>query len=465
MAEFTDSKNPIGMVAQYQKELDKLIQDLEEEREVSESLRRHNRDLELQLQNHSLAHTSVAQHNLDVQQQVNNQLQQENQELKTLNNHLNEIVLKNHEKLKELKEARDALAASLKEKETQSKIFYKGSPDTDWIPLGTGHVTLEFKSANQIVYGEPGIAKTPINLPKQVEFKQIRGSEQPLNSNPETVIIDDPEYTSHSVRKLETKTKEELIKLCTRQAPELTHLIDKWKELKKQYADLEHRHGKVYAHREELAASVGLLSEKIHKLQTELEEAKKAHRTACENYAKKINILCSGKAWLEAGPDLFTARKELLDAKDEIEKLKRELNVVKSDYQNYKNKTFKAVYSPEAQNLHTQAQVSDLRRALEREQSGRRTLISKFIMILAKHVTDPAIIKSDTDLVNLFDAVLTDYRRSFNHSQQKVEGLCTSLNERNMKIADLEKKISELQQTMTDCFTTLRKFNNAQPSN
>ena len=391
MAEFTDSKNPIGMVAQYQKELDEIIQDLEEEREVSESLRRHNRNLELQLA--------------------------------------------------EMTEARNALAAVLETK-TQAKVFYKGSPDTDLIPLGTGHVTLEFKTASS-----------------------IPGSDKPLKSESETVIIDDQEYTSHSVRKLETKTKEELVKLCTQQARELTHLLNKWKELKKQYADLEHRHGKVYAHREELAASVGLLSEKVVKLQNQLEEAKKAHQSDCENYTKHINALYYGKASLEAGPDLFTARKELLDAKQEVEKLQRELNVVKSDYQNYKNKTFKAVYSPEAQNLHTQAQVSDLRRALEREQSDRRNLISKFIMVLAKHVTDPAIIKCDADLVSLFDAVLTDYQRSLNHSLQKVEGLCTSLNERNMKIADLEKKISELQQTMTDCFTTLRKFNNAQPSN
>ena len=425
MSEFSASKDTFTLMAEFQEEINDMAKSREYHKEEHYKLKDEVERLRQELKKRPPVET--VQHNLEVKQQVNSQLQKEVEQLR--------------QQLAEMTEARNALAAVLETK-TQAKVFYKGSPDTDWIPLGTGHVTLEFKSASS-----------------------IPGSDKPLKSESETVIIDDQEYTSHSVRKLETKTKEELIKLCTRQARELTHLLNKWKELKKQYADLEHRHGKVHAHREELAASVGLLSEKIHKLQTELEEAKKAHRTACENYAKKINILCSGKASLEAGPDLFTARKELLDAKDEVEKLKRELNVVKSDYQNYKNKTFKAIYSPEAQNLHTQAQVSDLRRALEREQSDRRNLISKFIMVLAKHVTDPAIIKCDADLVSLFDAVLTDYQRSLNHSLQKVEGLCTSLNERNMKIADLKKKISELQQTMTDCFTTLRKLNNAQPSN
>jgi len=148
-----------------------------------------------------------------------------------------------------------------------------------------------------------------------------------------------------------------------------------------------------------------------------------------------------------------------------IQDLKQEKERSESLRRHNRNLELQLAEMTEAQNLHTQAQVSDLRRALEREQSDRRNLISKFIMVLAKHVTDPAIIKCDADLVSLFDAVLTDYQRSLNHSLQKVEGLCTSLNERNMKIADLEKKISELQQTMTDCFTTLRKFNNAQPSN
>ena len=84
MSEFSTTKDPFTMLNQFHTEIDGVISDLEQEKERSESLRRHNRDLELQLQNRSLRQPSVAQHNLDVQQQVNNHLQKEVAELKQI---------------------------------------------------------------------------------------------------------------------------------------------------------------------------------------------------------------------------------------------------------------------------------------------------------------------------------------------------------------------------------------------
>lgn len=269
----------VGLAKKLQDHLDNLTKAAQDKEQNNYVLRKQIEQLE-EKRSELLREKLILTNNLESVTKTNRRLESENKELTELSNNLNDTILKNHEEIKELKEARDALAAAKQEKEIQEilaeankvKIFYKNQNDPDWTQIVPGQSVGDFKSAST-----------------------IRESGQPLERDFETIIIDDPQYTSHSVRKLETKTKEELIKLCTRQAYNLKILNEKWVQTKKSYQELNSKYYKRIELDQERQKEISTLSEYAHKLETQNIELKKAHQSDCKNYTKQIESLEENK--------------------------------------------------------------------------------------------------------------------------------------------------------------------------
>lgn len=136
-------------------------------------------------------------------------------------------TLQQERELKELKEAREILAASLQEKERlrkhEGKVFYKVITDTDWIPLGTGHVTVEFKTPEPL---------PPTEKEVKIDFKTVRGHKEPIQSgSAEVQIIDDPQGFADLDKQVHI-----LLKELKREREDNRALSDKIKSLEEQYS-------------------------------------------------------------------------------------------------------------------------------------------------------------------------------------------------------------------------------------